>query len=573
MSTYLALTIGPIYKTLTNARSTKGIWAASYMFSHLIHKIIDGFIKETKSKREFLIPYIEYKPGNETRINWEFSQVKGVGLLPDQIIIQSKEGDFEVIKNVINDVVSSFAQRTAIDLKNHFTRYATQSAQRRKRNYFMDAGLEHKIKTFLNSYFQIYLLEIKNSDSNPVLDIKDILDNLELQSKIPNDETFPYIQDLFENCYYNFMIRQEFTLENCGFPSTVEIATKQFQFKCPDSFKELVKYTIDHNNAYSDSDNNQEEFIELLKKAPFKNECVFKQFHKYIAIIQADGDSIGFLIKQIFNIKKGENALKTFNIFSKQLIQYSKAAVKLIDEYGGTNIYAGGDDLLFFAPVMTDNGSNSQSAHSQHIFGLIDKIDNCFKQFINDCPQLKDLIDECIKNNKRPAMSYGISISYYKYPMNEALINAYDLLFHVAKKTRNTIAFRVMKHSGQYFGTSFSKTHNAYLSFINLIENHLIDESFLASVMYKLEEHKVILQEISSFMPNHDDDTPYNRLLQFFKNNFDEKIHNADDKQLFLHSVRHLVREVFTEEIDIDSKMHKIYSSLRFVNFLKADDK
>ncbi len=573
MSTYLALTIGPIYKTLNNARSTKGIWAASYMFSHLIHKIMDGFIQKTKSKREFLIPYIEYKSGSETHINWEYSQAKGVGLLPDQIIIQSLPGDFEIMEDAISDVIKAFAKSTTNDLKSYFTKYGSQSAQKRKNGYSTDTveGLEQKVESFLKNYFQIYFLEIENVDKNPVLDIKDILDNLELQSKIPNDETFPFIQDMLENCYYNSLIRQEFSLENRGFPSTIEIATKQFQLLNEKSYNNLVKRILDQNNT--DSDDSQEKFIEFLKKSPFKESCPFKQYHKYIAIVQADGDSIGFLIKQIFNIKKGEEAINIFNIFSKQFIQFSKASVKLINEYGGTNIYAGGDDLLFFAPVMTADGSNPKSSSIKHIFGLINQIDNCFKLFISECPELKDLVDECIKKNKRPAMSYGISISYYKFPMNEALSNAYDLLFHVAKKTRNAIAFRVMKHSGQYFGTSFSKTNGTYSSFIKLIETHLIDESYLTSVMYKLEEQKVVLKEIYAFMPNNDEDTPDNRLLQLFKNNFDEKIHQTDDKQLFLKSVRHLVRVVFNEEIDIDSRMHKIYSSLRFVNFLKADDK
>ncbi|MDR2511860.1 MAG: hypothetical protein LBC89_05325, partial [Bacteroidales bacterium] len=36
MNTYTAISIGPIYKTLTMARKPLEIWAASYLFSYLM---------------------------------------------------------------------------------------------------------------------------------------------------------------------------------------------------------------------------------------------------------------------------------------------------------------------------------------------------------------------------------------------------------------------------------------------------------------------------------------------------------------------------------------------------------
>jgi len=35
MMNYLALTIGPIYKTLSNAKKPKELWSGSYVFSYI----------------------------------------------------------------------------------------------------------------------------------------------------------------------------------------------------------------------------------------------------------------------------------------------------------------------------------------------------------------------------------------------------------------------------------------------------------------------------------------------------------------------------------------------------------
>ena len=51
---YIALTIGPIYKTLANSKKPKELFSGSYIFSYIMKQIIQNF-----KDREFITPYIK----------------------------------------------------------------------------------------------------------------------------------------------------------------------------------------------------------------------------------------------------------------------------------------------------------------------------------------------------------------------------------------------------------------------------------------------------------------------------------------------------------------------------------
>ena len=59
MKTYFALTIGPIYKTLSQAQKTREFWGSSYMFSWIMREIIVGLIddKKTIESKNILMPH------------------------------------------------------------------------------------------------------------------------------------------------------------------------------------------------------------------------------------------------------------------------------------------------------------------------------------------------------------------------------------------------------------------------------------------------------------------------------------------------------------------------------------
>ena len=84
---YIALTIGPIYKTLKNARKPKELWSSSYFFSYIMKKIIEKF-----KDREFVMPYISDK---------SIFNDSDVGLFHDRFIFKSQDGDLEKLKDAM----------------------------------------------------------------------------------------------------------------------------------------------------------------------------------------------------------------------------------------------------------------------------------------------------------------------------------------------------------------------------------------------------------------------------------------------------------------------------------------
>ena len=235
----------------------------------------------------------------------------------------------------------------------------------------------------------------------------------------------------------------------------------------------------------------------------------------YIAVVKADGDSMGKAFSQSNNPNK----------LSKALLEFNKDAVVIIDKYEGQPVYIGGDDLLFFAPVLisvkTEKGIENKS-----LFSLLEELDNAFHHNISNVAML----DEAL----HPTLSFGISVSFYKYPMFEALALAEDLLSK-AKATgckeknalKNNIIFSIQKHSGQTRQVLLHKGHDKLVKMFNhFIDTYLLIENttdsdeknknLLTSVMHGLREKGFLLS-----LAVKDE----KKLNNFFNNNFNEPIH------------------------------------------------
>ena len=252
-----------------------------------------------------------------------------------------------------------------------------------------------------------------------------------------------------------------------------------------------------------------------------------KTHHKYIAIVQADGDSIGEIIKQVAVDKEGSKKIREF---SKALSGFSLLAAQEIAKYRGIPVYTGGDDLLFFAPVT--NGK-------ENIFQLIEKLDVIFEEQVTK---------KFTKTKPKASMSYGVSVSYYKFPMHEALNTARDLLFNKAKqKPKNAVAFKLLKHSGQAFETILHKPLDD--KFINLLAQ---DKGLVInSLMYGFDKHKVLLEESLNGKTNA-------KLENFFENFYNEDIHKKSKD--FINDVKELLEKAYTNN-EGDRKSTRLNSS------------
>lgn len=429
---YIALTIGPIYKTLKNAKKPKDLFASSYIFSYIMKNIIKEF-----KDRTFITPYI--KDGSI------FDENSPVGLFHDRFIFESIDGDLSklemIIINVCNDIASQL-------------------------------GLEH---LQVKEYLQINYFEKELDDSkNPILELTPYLDTKELFFQISQDETFA---------------------------------------------KSLRRKKGDDDNFLTAGKN----IIDDLKKLSHNN---------YYCVVHADGDNMS---KAIEDKNKIENV-------SKNLFEYCKESNKLIKDFGGQTIYAGGDDLLFFAPVLNKDKNKT-------IFELCEKISNIF-------------------NTKIPSatLSFGISINYVKFPLYEAVENSRELLFAKAKNDqRNNIAFNVTKHSGQSFETIINKSnkevYDNFLVFTSNIKGGEDMDNFLHSIHHKIDTYKTTINLIANNKE---------KLQNFFDNYFNESIHK--EYKSFFESLIDFIYVVYQDKT-IKNKLELIYATLRFVKFVQGDKK
>ena len=418
---YIALTIGPIYKTLANAKKPKELFASSYIFSYIMKNIIKEF-----KDRKFITPYIK----DDTIFD-----ESDVGLFHDRFIFASQSGDLEKLSQVIDTVIEDIAKNLDIEPKS--------------------------IKEYLQINYDEYELD---ESKNPILALTPYLDTKELMFSISQDDSFA---------------------------------------------KALRRKKGDDDNFLTKGKN----IIHNLEKLTY---------HNYYCIVHVDGDNMSKAIEDQNNI---ENV-------SKNLFEYCKSSNKLIKEFGGQTIFAGGDDLLFFAPVVGKDGLT--------IFNLCDKISQDFDDKLTPA-----------------TLSFGITINYIKFPLYEALQNSREQLFSKAKnKQKNNIAFKVTKHSGQSFETIIhkgnSEVYTKFLDFVSNITNDKNDSNFLHSIHHKIDTNKKIIENIK-----HSKD----RLKNFFDNYFNETGH-SEYKEFF----NTLIEFIYSSQ-DLDT----VYATLRFIKFVKGD--
>ena len=477
---YTALTIGPIIKSLTLAHRTKELWAASFFFSFLMEEIIKNIV----NKESIILPYPE-KRDLIANNNIDPEKIKTAGIFPDRLILQSENGMFDDLKDSVNEAIKEAIKQFKIN------------------DYFID------IKKYLNTHIvefeykerpEKFNEKSKENEDNIIFQANDFLATCELQANYTAMDKSVFLK-MLEKIDQSEKYKSIFG-KGDHFPSIIEIATRGLEFEkdfLKNNFKEeddiIWNKIVDKGKEEKENNGINQIKDKKLKEEAIKK-CKFygklKTSHKYIAIVQADGDNIR---KIITDVAKSENKSDIF-AFQKALSKFSLQATEKIVEYDGTPVYVGGDDLLFFAPV-----ANSE----KHIFKLIKEIDHIFKTTVTS--KYKDV-------KPKPSMSYGVSISYYKYPMHEALRSAQKLLFDKAKNTanKNAIAFKVLKHSGQIFEAVLSKPLQP--EFISMLD----EDNGLAinSVIYNLEKHKTILKEVIGDKP---------KLHNFFTNFYNEEEH------------------------------------------------
>ena len=445
---YTGISIGPIIKTLAMARKPRELWAASYLFSHLMKCIYDEAKKEIKKDKNSIIispadPVEVFKEEAPKEENYK------VGIYPDRLYVKGEFDARIVLENSYNAFFCSLYKEylNKIDLTYFNLMSATCEASKDSQaikilNQKLDVVELCNFANEGDSSAAIYSYEVRAK----TLIIKNFANEGDSSAAI-----YSFISDWKKSPLF-----QKVEENNQSFPYTVntlaEIATAELRMINQKSWDEARKYA---KNREKDNEVNKKKdgskslpfedyfYKSLGEKELFKDKI--KSHHRYICVVQADGDNVG---KTVSHDNLGNEGLKTI---SEALVNFGNKAAGLISEYGGLPIYAGGDDLLFIAPVIGKD--------HQNIFDLLDKIENEAFKGVHDA--VDGLTDD---NGKKieSSLSFGVSITYYKYPLYEALESARHLLFDIAKKVRGkkAIAWSFRKHSGGTFDVSFTRKKN-----------------------------------------------------------------------------------------------------------------
>lgn len=481
-STYLTITIGPIYKTMQKARKTREAWIASYLFS----TVMEYIIKDAEKFGEIILPAKKVDAANYF----------GAGIYPDRLMLKLKEANITInIQTEIIDVAIEECEKKLELKKDTLKKYL--------HIHFVVAN-----ETALDKF------ELKDDENKPIkshvkklnylLDVKEL--NVNYQS---SDEQF--FTDLFD-----YKTRIAFY--------------KKASFDKSHKFDSIFDITSQHNSALELAKKkiaeieNKEIEDELIKDNDF-----IKQLHKsekYLAILRADGDNFGKVIGALGN---NNDKLK---LFSGDLVLFSEKAAKEINDFGGTIIYIGGDDILAFCPLKNEKGDS--------IFKLIDKLNTEFKKVFKS----EDYIIHKV------SMSYGLSLTYYKYPLNEALDLSYKLLFDKAKHqpNKNCVAFQLLQHSGQTRETilEFGENKN-YTSFLAMLNNFSEKEVLLQSLTNQLLDDKILLQEC---IKNKD------RLDGYFNHHYNPEEKKKDVKD-FINNVKQNLKANYQFYVDSNIELNK----------------
>lgn len=185
---------------------------------------------------------------------------------------------------------------------------------------------------------------------------------------------------------------------------------------------------------------------ELQKVAKCRDELIKhqkKEPSKYYAIITMDGDDIGKWLSGAMAKDSRKVTASMHHAISKALLHFNKRVRKIVEvEHLGRLIYAGGDDV--FALMSLE--------------GILDAALKLRKVF----PHFESIIDSSYKSTA----SMGISIAYYKDPLNIAVSKARAMEQEAKNFSgKNAVAITYLTRSGEA-----RVTVNSWTSIGNTIE-------------------------------------------------------------------------------------------------------
>lgn len=502
---YTAINIGPILKTFGLARKPREMWAASYLFSYLMKEII-ALLPEN----DIISPAIIDKKHS---ITTDKGKPLGIGLYPDRLFVKGEIG-FETIQPAIDKVVSSLN---------------------------LDAN-----------FFNVMLTsDVCNGDSEAIKKLNVKLDYMELFNVASEQTATERARNLIMKTYDSPLILDAFSNKEFPVDSLGEISAVWFK-------ERYSKVWGDFKDAIRNKDPKIAE--KAFDKLPQKE---LRSYHKYVCVVQADGDNMGAAVTNSKLLKGDVKKIST------ELLKFGQNSAKAIHDFGGMPIYAGGDDLLFIAPVI---GKNNKS-----ILWLLDYLNNESFKEVKDMITTLGLSFEKDDNKGKPitpSLSFGVSVSYYKYPLYEAHEAAVNLLFNVAKDIdgKNAIALDLRKHSGGTLGIRLSNNKgDLKKAFSDMIEASTTDESIISAVAHKIRENEGLLKLWEDASYEKKEVRNKNFFLNYMEYDPNKKDKDASNK--YKGAALGLLNNLYNlQGMRADKMVQTLYGMLRVAKFIKGEE-
>ena len=483
---YAGITIGPIFKTIGEAISPAGLWFGSYFFSTVTKKLCEKLVE---------IPTVKiFSPFYDSNSN-QNPQEDGIGRYHDRILF-SVDGN-TVTEEKLQKIISAVKKEMA----GKFGKFGK-----------FNSG---QIENFINNYLRIDFVILNEETINEIIGksgkagnniaiiLNDALDALELMAagkgRIDKNLFAPFFAGKKDN--RNIHIKKSKLFTDTKLNSQLVISYSDYASE--------LKSIEDIASSRKKEESSSEE-VPDGEVAPTRSE--------YYAVVNSDGDKVGTLLKDLCRGVDISQQSDRINSFSKACLKYAGEAAELVGNYGGMTIYAGGDDLLFIAPVYS-------------LFSLCRELDELFKKTLKK--GLKEILSDVEIN---VSLSFGVAVQYVKYPLYEALERARVQLYKAKESCGNRLGIELVKHSGK---TVRLMVENEKLEGIdNLIKYRATtNDKALESVLYNLQDTEIIFKLL--FEKTAQNEFDFQKYKTRFLNNFN------NPNQLAYHDYLEKIAEFF----------------------------
>lgn len=236
---YIGITLGPIDRIAEYSKSTRSIWASSYIFSFLAKKIVEELKREGIEYENFLKPVIPD----------DMLKSSPIGRFPDQYVFEVNK-DSRLTAQEVYKIAGGILDEIACDIKKD----------------------DEDVKKIIKQVIKVYVVEktYKTQPDSVVEDFQTMFDAMECRDA--------YIMEGYENKFAEFFDRTDTILLKEAKPKEY----KKGENKDYRMFTSILECSAQISLDYA---NECEKDVSKLNK--------LNPYQKYIAFVAADGDHFG----------------------------------------------------------------------------------------------------------------------------------------------------------------------------------------------------------------------------------------------------------------------------------------